>query len=103
MSARANALRALLAQDPNNSFVRYGLAQDHISNGQLEEAMTEFRTLIAQNADYCAAYFHGGQTLEKMGRNAEAAELYKQGIEATYRTGDGHTRSELEAALSMIS
>lgn len=102
MSARANTLRALLEQDPKNSFVRYGLALDHANNGDLEGAVAEFRTLLAHDADYSAAYYHGGQTLEKLGRLADAAELYRQGIEATRRNGDAHTRSELEAALSMI-
>ena len=103
MSSRANALRALLEQNPNNSFVRYGLALDHANNGDLESAVTEFRTLIANDPNYCAAYYHGGQTLEKLGRSSEAAELYRLGIDAASRTGDGHTRSELEAALSMIA
>ena len=103
MSTRANALRALLEQDPKNSFVRYGLALDHANGGDLESAVTEFRTLIGNDANYCAAYFHGGQTLEKLGRTGDAAELYRQGIDATKRTGDDQTRSELEGALSMIA
>jgi len=101
MSARATALRALLEQDPKNSFVRYGLALDHANNGDLEGAVAEFRTLIANDPNYCAAYYHGGQTLEKLGRVADAAEMYRHGIAATHRTGDAHTRSELEAALSL--
>jgi tetratricopeptide (TPR) repeat protein len=102
MSARATALRALLEQDPKNSFVRYGLALDHVNNGDLESAVTEFRTLLANDPNYCAGYYHGGQTLEKLGRPADAAALYREGIEATKRTGDAHTRSEIEAALSLI-
>ncbi|MFN0103221.1 MAG: tetratricopeptide repeat protein [Bryobacteraceae bacterium] len=103
MSERAIALRALLEQDPKNSFVRYGLALDHANNGDLESAVTEFRTLIGDDPNYCAAYYHGGQTLEKLGQAANAAELYRAGIDATKRTGDEHARSELEAALSMIA
>lgn len=103
MSTRATALRAMLEQDPKNSFVRYALAMDHVSNGSLEDAMTEFRTLIDSDPNYCAAYFHGGQTLEKLSRSQEAADLYRAGIEAATRTGDSHTRSELQAALSMIA
>ena len=102
MSARAIALRALLEQDPKNSFVRYGLALDHANSGELEAAVAEFQTVIANDPNYGAAYYHGGQTLEKLGKTGAAAELYRQGIEVTRRTGDAHTRSELEAALSIV-
>ena len=102
MSARATALRALLEQDPKNSFARYGLALDHANNGDLDSAVAEYRAVIANDANYCAAYYHGGQTLEKLGRATDAAALYRDGIAATLRTGDAHTRSELEAALSSI-
>jgi tetratricopeptide (TPR) repeat protein len=103
MSTRAAALMALLEQDPKNTFIRYGLAMDRVNNGDLEGAVAEFRTLLENDANYCAAYFHGGQTLEKLGRTEDAAAMYRAGIEATKRTGDAHTQSELEGALSMIS
>jgi hypothetical protein len=32
----------------------------------------------------------------------QARELYEKGIDATSRTGDQHTRSELQAALDML-
>ena len=70
--------------------------------GDLAAAMTEFRTLIAAHPDYSAAYFHGGQTLEKLGRINEAKSLYARGIEITGATGDSHTQSELRAALDML-
>ncbi len=93
----------MLEQDPKNSFVRYALAMDHVTGGDLEGAVAEFLTLLANDANYCAGYVHGGQALEKLGRIEEAAALYRDGIDATRRTGDAHTRSELEAALSMIA
>jgi len=43
-----------------------------------------------------------GQTLEKLGRVADAKQLYQRGIEVTKTTGDGHTRSELEGALALL-
>lgn len=103
MSARANTLRTMLEQNPKNSFVRYALAMEHVNQGELETAVTEFETLLANDGNYCAGYFHGGQTLEKLGRKADAASMYRAGIEAATRVGDGHTRSELEGALGLIS
>ncbi len=95
-------LLRMVEQNPADSFARYGLAMEYANTGNFEQAVAEFRTLLAQNADYAAAYFHGGQALEKLGRVEEAREMYQQGIAATSRTGDQHTRSELQAVLDML-
>ncbi len=75
---------------------------EHANQGNLEQAVVEYRTLLEHNPDYAAAYFHGGQTLEKMDRVDDAREMYRKGIEVTTRTGDQHTRSELQTALEML-
>jgi hypothetical protein len=40
--------------------------------------------------------------LEKAGRLDEARAMYEQGIAVTTRTGDSHTRAELQAALDIL-
>jgi tetratricopeptide (TPR) repeat protein len=95
-------LRNMLAENPRDSFARYGLAMEHVMNGELEQAVTEFGVLLHYNPDYAAAYFHGGQALEKLGRVEDAREMYQKGIESTTRSGDQHTQSELQAALDML-
>ncbi len=92
----------MIAQNPQDSFARYGLAMEYAKSGDLERAMAEFKALIALNGDYCAAYYHGGQALEKLGRVEEARDFYERGIEAATRSGDQHTRSELQAALDLL-
>ena len=92
----------MLAQDPANAFARYGLAMEFVKTGELENAVSEFRALLEHNPNYAAAYFHGGQVLEKLGDVERAREFYEKGIEVTGRTGDAHARSELEAALDML-
>ena len=99
---RLDLLRNLVAQNPSDSFARYGLAMEWARSGNLEQAVEEYRGLLALNPDYAAAYFHGGQTLAQLGRIEEARALYRQGIEATTRIGDLHTRSEIEAALETL-
>ena len=64
--------------------------------------MSEFRALIAAHPDYSAAYYHGGQTLERLGKLDDARALYREGIEATTRKGDWHTRDEIQAALDLL-
>ena len=92
----------MVAKNPQDSFARYGLAMEYANTGDLERAVAEYRALIGFNPDYAAAYFHGGQALEKLGRMEEAREIYEKGVEVTARTGDQHTRSELQAALDML-
>jgi tetratricopeptide (TPR) repeat protein len=101
--SRLEALREFVASNPNDSFVRYGLAQEYLRAGQLETALEEFRELLKINPNYAAAYYHCGQTLEKLGRLEEARETYRRGIEVTARTGDLHAKSELQAALDLLS
>jgi predicted Zn-dependent protease len=102
MSARLETLRSLVAQDPANSRVHYMLCMELVNTGALDDAVTEFTALLDRDPNYGAAYYHGGQTLEKLGRTPDARALYARGIEATARTGDGHTRSELQGALDML-
>lgn len=99
---RMEILLSMVAKNPQDSFARYGLAMEYAKAGDLERAIGEYRALMEFNPDYAAAYFHGGQALEKLGRLEEAREVYEKGIEVTSRTGDGHTRSELQAALDML-
>jgi Flp pilus assembly protein TadD len=100
--SRLDLLKNMVAQNPTDSFARYGLAMEWARSGNLEQAMKEYRGLLAVNPDYAAAYYHGGQTLEKLGRVEDARVLYREGIEATTRTGDLHTRSEIDAALQLL-
>jgi tetratricopeptide (TPR) repeat protein len=95
-------LLSMVAKNPQDSFARYGLAMEYANTGDLERAVVEYRALIGFNPDYAAAYYHGGQALEKLGRVDEAREVYEKGIAATGRTGDQHTRSEIQAALDML-
>jgi tetratricopeptide (TPR) repeat protein len=99
---RLEILKQMVGQDPNNTFARYGLAMEYANSGNLNEAIAEFQALLQRDENYCAAYYHGGQALEKLGQVEEARVLYEKGIEACTRKGDLHTRSEIEAALNLL-
>lgn len=101
-SNRLDVLRSMVEQNPKDSFSRYGLAMEYAKSGDLIGAVDEFVKLLDHNPNYAAAYFHGAQTLEKLGRIDEAKGLYRRGIEVTSALGDDHTCSELQAALDML-
>ena len=89
----------MLAENAGNTFARYGLAMEYVKAGELAVAVSEFETLIAGDPNYSAAYYHGGQTLEKMGELDRARELYRRGVKVTR---DAHARAELQAALDIL-
>lgn len=102
-TTRLEILKSMVEQKPTDAFSRYGLAMEYVRGGDLNAAVTEFGTLLEHNPNYAAGYFHGGQTLEKLGQIEEAREFYRKGIEITDASGDAHTRSELIAALQMLA
>jgi Tfp pilus assembly protein PilF len=99
---RTEILKSMVEQDPANAFGRYGLAMEYMNSGDMQSAAEQFAKLLEYNPAYAAGYFHGGQTLEKLGRIEDARDLYRRGIEVTAANGDSHTRSELQGALSLL-
>lgn len=79
--------------------MRYGLAMEYVSSGDLASAVEEFSAILAGDPSYSAAYFHGGHALEKLGRIEEARDFYRRGIA---QTRDDHARSELQGALDIL-
>jgi len=96
---RIQILEQMISQNPANAFARYGLAMEYVKSGDLTRGVTEFESLLAADPAYSAAYFHGGQTLEKLGRLDDARDYYRRGLSATR---DPHARSELQAALDIL-
>ena len=71
----------------------------YIEQGKMDQAISEFEVLLRNDPNYAAGYYHGGQTLEKMGRLEDAREYYRRGLAACR---DPHTRGELQAALDIL-
>jgi tetratricopeptide (TPR) repeat protein len=96
---RAGILQQMLDADPRNSFARYGLAMEYVKSNAFDKAMAEFNTLLQNDPNYSAAYFHGGQTFEKMGDLDGARDFYRRGLAVTK---DPHARGELQASLDIL-
>jgi cytochrome c-type biogenesis protein CcmH/NrfG len=97
------ALNEILQQDPANAFARYGLAMEHVAQGNPEAALTDFDTLIGHNPDYVPGYQMSAQTMMKLGRNEAALTRLHEGIAAANRTGNQHALAEMEAMREEIS
>ena len=90
-------LSHILTEHPNDSFARYGLAMEYVSQSRIPEALAEFDKLIAINPDYVPAYQMSAQTMAANNKLPEAIERLHQGIAAANCTGNQHALAEMEA------
>ncbi len=95
-------LTQFLAENPNDSFARYGLAMEYSREGQTDTALEHFATLLKNDPDYTAGYFMAAQTLNNAGRVDEAKKMLRDGIASAARTGNAHAKSEMEAMLDEL-
>ena len=80
---RLEMLLSMVDRNPADGFSRYGLAMEYVEVRRSGDGDGSFVKLLEHNPNYAAAYFHGVQTLEKLGRIDEAKGLYRRGIEVT--------------------
>jgi tetratricopeptide (TPR) repeat protein len=99
---RLESLLSLAEKEPDNSFVRYGLAMEYARLNRTEEALQTYRDLLLREPLYVPAYFQLGTLLAKCGRIEEAQQTYSEGIKVASQKADWHTKSELESALENL-
>jgi thioredoxin-like negative regulator of GroEL len=93
--SRRQQIEEMLAEDPDDPFLRYGLAMEYVSGGEHEAAAGCFRELLRLHPDYVPAYFHSGKTLIELGQEEEARAVLRAGIAAASRKGDAHAAGEM--------
>ena len=97
------ALSEILAQNPADSFARYGLAMAYAAEGRSDEALHEFKTITDNDPDYVPAYQMSAQTLLKFSQTDAAKARLTAGLSACQRTGNTHAASEMQAMLDDLS
>jgi tetratricopeptide (TPR) repeat protein len=99
---RLATLSEIVAQNPKDTFARYGLAMEYSNSGDIERAMQQFGKLLEFNPDYTPGYFMAAQTLARAQRVDEAKNMLTQGIACAKRTGNAHAESEMQAMLDEL-
>jgi predicted Zn-dependent protease len=97
---RAEMLKQVLEQNPNDAFARYGLAMEYWRAGEIEAALAEFRKLLELHPDYVAGYQMAGQMLSAAGRGEEARQMLESGIASAARIGNKHAQEEMQGLLA---
>ncbi|HEX8273351.1 MAG TPA: tetratricopeptide repeat protein [Longimicrobiaceae bacterium] len=98
-SSRIDSLRKLAEERPDDPRPRFGLALELERAGRWEEMIAELRAYLARTDDEGNAYGRLGHALRELGRDDEAREAYRQGIEAANRHSHPTMAMEFEEVL----
>jgi predicted Zn-dependent protease len=102
MPSRREKLEAMLAADPRDSFLRYGLSQELDKEGLHDRSLELLAGLMRDEPPYVPAYFMAGQQLTRLGRVNDARAALRDGIEAARRTGNAHAAGEMAEFLASL-
>ncbi|MBY0310929.1 MAG: tetratricopeptide repeat protein [Phycisphaerales bacterium] len=103
MSDRLSKLTQLLAVDPTDAFVLYGLATEHAKLGNVTEAISYFDRCLAADPNYLYAHYHKAKTLADHDRVPDAITVLQTAIPAARSAGDAKALSELTTLLDTIT
>ena len=95
-------LEALLAKGTDNALLRFGLANEYLKLGQLEQAIGHLRKALAHDPKYSAAWKRLGKALADTGRTDEARAAYESGIKAAEDKGDVQAAKEMRVFLNRL-
>ena len=81
-TSRIETFKQILESDPENSLVRFGLANEYLKEERYEEAIAALNDYLQRADDEGAAFGMLARAMERVGRREEAREIYQRGIEA---------------------
>jgi Tfp pilus assembly protein PilF len=99
---RKAQVEAMLAEDPDNSLLRYALAMEHASEGDDLSALRELRELHRRDPGYVPAYLQAGRALTRLGEEDDARAILRTGIHVAQRAGDSHAAGEMQGLLESL-
>lgn len=101
---RMDQIEALLAETPDDAFLRYGLAMEHASAGDDAECANVLRDLISRTLanPYVPAFLQCGQALARLDRTEEACAVLREGVKAAAKAGDTHAQGEMQGLLASL-
>ena len=95
-------LLALKESLPNDPFVDYAMALEHIKINENDQAKTLFKSLENVHPEYLPFYYHYGLLLINTQALEMAELIVNKGMEIARSQQDMHTLSELQTLLDQI-
>lgn len=95
---RIDKLKAFLAANPADPFLKHALALEYVKLGDEAGARQIFEDLLSHDPSYVGSYYHLGKLLERIGERQLAIDWYEKGMAAARAAGDRHAYGELQGA-----
>lgn len=92
----------MLEKEPNDVFLNYALAMEHLSTGDYNDAEAQFQKVLSINPTYLPCFYQLGQVNEKLGNNEQALTYYKQGVDLAQSQNNKKALGELNEAIWML-
>lgn len=100
--SRREQLEMMLAESPQDTFLRYALAMEFENEQENEKSLELHRALMNEDPPYVPSFFMSGQQLAELDRTDEAREILKNGIEQAQCQGNTHAAGEMRAFLDSL-
>ncbi len=100
--SRREKIEAMLAEDPNDTFLRYALAMEYKSEGSPDVAAQKMTELTKDVPPHVPAFFMAGQYLAELGEVEQARTILRDGIEEARKQNDHHAAAEMSEFLQML-
>jgi Flp pilus assembly protein TadD len=97
--SRIESLRRMLEKNPADARLRFGLAAEHEKAGEWEQVVEQLQAYLAAAEDQGNAWGRLGHALRRLGREEEARNAFRTGIDAATRHGHPGMAAEFEAEL----
>ncbi|GAL83476.1 hypothetical protein Dfer_1239 [Sporocytophaga myxococcoides] len=100
-NSRLELLLQYYKEDPQDPFTIYALAIEYL-NTDVQKSVNYFSILLENHEDYTGTYYHAANLFFKLGQLEKAEEVYKKGLEITFKVKDMKANQELRSAYNQF-
>ena len=99
---KISMFKQVLEIDPVDQVANFGLGSVYHDLKRYDEALPPLQTVVKEYKDYSAAYVLLGKTMEKLSRQDEAIQTYREGIAVASKKGDLMPLKEMQHKLNQL-
>jgi tetratricopeptide (TPR) repeat protein len=100
--SRREKIESMLKLEPQDQFLRYGLAAEYRSEERLEESLAVYRGLMADQEPHVPSFLMAAQLLVELDQIAAARAALREGIEIARQQGAAHAAGEMGELLASL-